>query len=72
MDLNLYALERQVEMKLAEARAMSARTVLLSSLGAARGNAAASLFARITTWVARRRRHRELRRTTGLPTPSAP
>jgi hypothetical protein len=34
MDINLFALELQVEAKLAEARAVSARRALLESLGA--------------------------------------
>jgi len=71
VDQNLYALERQVEVKLAEARALSAHAALLSSVEAPRGCTLSSLLIRIATWADRRRRHRHLR-ARGLPTPSAP
>ena len=71
VDQNLYALERQVETKLAEARAVSAHAALLSSLRAKEGSSLASLLTLIATWADRRRRHRRLR-ARRLPTPSAP
>jgi len=71
MDVNLYALERQVETKLAEARAVSAHQALVSSAGAARGTTVSSLLARLVTWMTRRRQH-DLRRTTRLSTPTVP
>src|SRR5262249_42157617 len=61
VDQNLYALERQVETKLAEARAVSAHAALLSSLRAKEGSSLASLLTLIATWADRRRRHRRLR-----------
>ena len=71
VDQNLYALERQVETKLAEARALSAHAALLSSLGTAGGGTLTSLLTRMAAWIDRWRRYRHLR-AGGLPTPSAP
>ena len=71
MDNNIYVLERQVETKLAEARAISAHPALLSNTGVARATRVSSLFARVVTW-ATRRRHHDLQRTTRVPTPTVP
>ncbi len=72
MDLNIYVLERQVEMKLAEARASSAREALVSSLRADRRRPSSVLVAPAVRRVARWLRRRAIRgRSGGLPTPSA-
>ena len=50
---NLYMLEKQAEMKLREARAMSARAAFVSSLGAERRRSASVLAALATMRWAR-------------------
>jgi len=50
---NLYVLEKQAEMKLREARAMSARAAFVSSLGAERRRSASVLAALATMRWAR-------------------
>ncbi|HYB40670.1 MAG TPA: hypothetical protein VEL75_02810 [Candidatus Methylomirabilis sp.] len=45
MDMNLYAMERQVAVKLAEARALSARDRLIASLRASDRGSRSSLVA---------------------------
>ena len=50
---NVYVLEKQAEMKLREARAMSARAAFVSSLGAERRRSASVLAALATMRCAR-------------------
>lgn len=49
MDNNLYALEKQVESKLKDARAAGARAALVSSLRGGDGGPWASIVAALTT-----------------------
>ncbi len=67
MDMNVYALERHVEMKLREARAASAKAALISELRADRRQV--SVLAGAGRWLL----HRTTRwRDATLPTPTAP
>lgn len=55
MDANLYALEKQVQSKLKDARAVGARMALLSSLRAESATRASLLATLATMWTSRRR-----------------
>jgi len=61
MDMNVYALEKQVEMRLEEARATSARQALVASLTAERG----SRFPILAVLATLRTGRRLLRRAVG-------
>ncbi len=70
MDMNVYALERYVEMRLREARAASAKAVLVSELRADRRRVSVlAALAGAGRWLL----HRATRwRGATLPTPTAP
>ena len=73
MDTNLYALERQVESRLAEARAAAARGALLASLRTGRPDILAAVgLALIRVGRRLNRRRGARRRGTGLALPSLP
>jgi hypothetical protein len=59
MDMNLYALEKQVQSKLQDARAAGARAGLISSLRRERSGGSSVLAGIATMWESR---HRLLRR----------
>jgi hypothetical protein len=55
MDMNLYALEKHVQSKLNDARALGARVALVSSVRAESGTRVSLLATIATMWTVRRR-----------------